>query len=245
MSSEHRSHHGGHTRGILSAVAAVLVIAAAIVLVVAVRAQRHAPQPPASAAHPAAEQNAVPEPSGKSAAPSNSSPGSAPRSTTPHIVGPVLSRSKPVALDVPSIGIKNAKLVRYGQDRAGAISIPPSRAGTPAGWYTGSPTPGEAGPSVIVGHVDSDSGPSIFFNLGKLRAGDRASVTLADHKVAVFEVDSVERFKKADFPTLQVYGNIDHAGLRLITCGGPYDTSVHHYTDNIVVYAHLVSSHSV
>lgn len=244
MSPSHRSHHGSHTRGIFSAVAAVLVIAAAIVLVVAMRAQQHAPQPPASAAHPAAEQNVASGPSGTRAPSSSSSPGTAPRPAKPHIVGPVLSRSQPVALDVPSIGIKDASLVHYGQDKTGAISIPPSRAGTPAGWYTGSPTPGQVGPSVIVGHVDSDSGPSVFFNLGKLRAGDRASVTLADHKVAVFEVDSVERFKKADFPTLQVYGNIDHAGLRLITCGGPYDTSVHHYTDNIVVYAHLVSSHS-
>jgi hypothetical protein len=93
-----------------------------------------------------------------------------------------------------------------------------------------------------VGHVDSDSGPSVFFRLGQLRSGDRASVTLADRTVAVFEVDSVERFAKADFPTLRVYGNLNYAGLRLITCGGTYDSSVHHYTDNIVVYAHLVSS---
>ncbi len=158
-------------------------------------------------------------------------------------VGPILSRSAPVSLSVPSIGIKNAPLAKYGLDKHDEVAIPPSRANTPAGWFTGSPTPGQLGPSVIVGHVDSNSGPSVFFRLGQLRAGDRASVMLADQRVAIFEVDSVERFKKANFPTLRVYGNLDHAGLRLITCGGAYDTSIHHYVDNIVVYAHLVSSH--
>lgn len=232
MSPIRRSHSGRA----LSAVAAVLAIAAAVVLTVAFSSQQHAPQPPASAARPAAEQSV-----GPSGRPSTA--GTRATAAAPHTVGPVLPRSAPVTLDVPSIGISHAPLARYGLDGKGAIAIPPSRAHTPAGWYTGSPTPGQPGPSVIVGHVDSDSGPSVFFRLGKLRPGDRASVTRADHTVAVFEVDSVERFAKADFPTLRVYGNLDYAGLRLITCGGPYDTSVHHYTDNIVVYAHLVSSH--
>jgi Sortase (surface protein transpeptidase) len=209
------------------------------VLVVAMRGQHHAPQPPTSAAHPAAEGNAAaPAPH-----PSTDSQGSHATPVPAATVGPILTRSAPVSLSVPRIGIKNAPLARYGLDKHDEVAIPPSRANTPAGWFTGSPTPGQLGPSVIVGHVDSDSGPSVFFRLGQSRAGDRTSVTLADHRVAVFEVDSVERFKKADFPTLRVYGNLDHAGLRLITCGGAYDTSIHHYVDNIVVYAHLVSSH--
>lgn len=215
----------------------MLAIAAAVVLTVAMRSQQHAPQPPASAAHPTAEQSL---PSATVAGPGHTRHSS---KASQHVVGPILGRSVPVALDVPSIGIEHAPLTRYGLDKSGAVAIPPSRKGTPAGWFTGSPTPGQLGPSVIVGHVDSDSGPSIFFRLGQLRAGDRASVTLANGKVAVFEVDSVERFAKSNFPTLRVYGNLDHAGLRLITCGGAYDTSIHHYVDTIVVYAHLVTSH--
>ncbi|MEO3936907.1 sortase [Dermatophilaceae bacterium Soc4.6] len=108
------------------------------------------------------------------------------------------------------------------------------------------PTPGEVGPSVIVGHVDSAAaGPSVFYHLSELRPGDRVEVTRVDHTVAVFAVDSVETYAKAQFPTLQVYGNIDHAGLRLITCGGPYIADKGHYQDNIVAYAHLVSSQPV
>jgi len=231
-----------HSRGVLSAVAAVLAVAAAVLLTVAMRSQQHAPQPPASAAHPAAEQDLSPSHPATPSPKTNTSEAT-PKPPTPRIVGPVLPRSRPIALDVPSIGISNAHLVGYGLDEHGSIAIPPSQAHTPPGWYTGSPTPGQAGPSVIVGHVDSNSGPSIFFRLGQLRAGDKVSVTLADHTVAVFSIDSVERFAKSTFPTLRVYGNINHAGLRLITCGGPYDMSIHHYTDNIVVYAHLVSSH--
>lgn len=237
MSSVRRSLSGV----VLTAVAAVLTVAAAVLLTIAVRSQQHAPQPPASAAHPAVEQGLAPGPRTTPASPGTHSSRSASNPSVP-IVGPVLPRSLPVTLDIPSIGINEAHLVRYGLDQRGSIAIPPSRAHTPAGWYTGSPTPGQAGPSVIVGHVDSGSGPSIFFRLGQLRAGETVSVTLADHTVAIFEIDSVERFAKADFPTLRVYGNIDHAGLRLITCGGPYDVSIQHYTDNIVVYAHLVSS---
>ncbi|HWC22841.1 MAG TPA: class F sortase [Flexivirga sp.] len=230
------------TRTVMSVVAAVLAVAAAVVLVVAVRGQHHAPQPPASAAHPAAEGNlAAPAPSSNS--PERSADSSRKTPAPARTVGPILDRSTPVSLSLPKIGIEDAPLAKFGLNKHDEIAIPPSKANTPAGWFTGSPTPGQLGPSVIAGHVDSDAGPSIFFKLGQLRAGDRASVALADHKVAVFEVDSVERFKKSEFPTLRVYGNLDHAGLRLITCGGAYDTSIHHYVDNIVVYAHLVSSH--
>lgn len=243
MTATRRSRRRNRT--VLSVVAAVLVVAAAVVLVVAVRSQHHAPQPPASAARPAAEGNrtAPSTPPGSSADPSRTAgtPGS--DASSPSTRGPVLDRSTPVSLSVPKIDIKNTPLAQYGVDKHHEIAVPPSKTDTPAGWFTGSPTPGQLGPSVIVGHVDSDTGPAVFFRLGQLRPGDRASVTLADHRVAVFEVDSVERFKKADFPTLEVYGNLDHAGLRLITCGGRYDNSIHHYVDNIVVYAHLVSSH--
>jgi sortase (surface protein transpeptidase) len=92
----------------------------------------------------------------------------------------------------------------------------------------------------LLGHVDSaKDGPSVFFRLGELRRGDRVAVTRADDSVAIFVVDEVHRYAKNDFPTDRVYGDIDHAGLRIITCGGAFDDAAGHYLDNIVVFASL------
>lgn len=231
-------------------VAAVLAVAGIAVLSVAFFGLHHSNTPPASAARPNAERNLAPTVTSSP----TTTPGRATRSTTPSssrpavapppaTVGPVLKRSVPVAITASRIQVKAAPLAQYGLDAQGAIAVPPSTATTPAGWYTGSPTPGQVGPSVIVGHVDSaDAGPSVFYHLSELRPGDQIEVTRADHTVAVFSVDSVETYAKAEFPTLQVYGNIDHAGLRLITCGGPFIADKGHYQDNVVAFAHLVSS---
>ena len=125
------------------------------------------------------------------------------------------------------------------------MQVPPLGRDSHAGWYKNSPTPGQLGPSLMLGHIDSAAyGPGVFFRLGDLRQRDRVMVTLADRTVAVFEIERVAEYPKAHFPTLQVYGNLDHAGLRLITCGGKFDPSVRSYDDNIVVYASLISSHA-
>lgn len=151
-----------------------------------------------------------------------------------------LSRSKPVSLDIPAIGV-HSSVQRVGLDKEGAIEVPaPGPAYDDAAWYKYSPTPGELGPAVIVGHVDSAAdGPSVFFNLGALRRGDRIAVTREDGQVATFEVDTVRRFAKDRFPTALVYGRTDHAALRLITCGGAFDEATGHYLDNIAVFASL------
>jgi hypothetical protein len=155
----------------------------------------------------------------------------------------VLRRSKPVALDIPAIDVHS--VVRYvGRTAEGALETPaPGPRYDDAAWYRHSPTPGSLGPSVLLGHVDSAAnGPSVFFRLGELRPGDRVSVTRADDSVATFIVDKVHRYSKDDFPTGLVYGDIDHAGLRIITCGGAFDDSTGHYLDNIVVFASLAGS---
>lgn len=226
-------------------VAAVLAIVGLTTLTVALLGQHHSNTSAASAARPGAERDlgSMDAPAPTSAAGSQPAAGSPTPRASSSTVGPVLPRSAPVAITAPRIQVKAARLARYGLDSHGAIAIPPAAATTPAGWYTGSPTPGQVGPSVIVGHVDSAaSGPSVFYHLSELRPGDLVEVTLADRTIAVFAVDSVETYVKAAFPTLQVYGNIDHAGLRLITCGGPFNAAKGHYEDNIVAYAHLVSS---
>jgi sortase (surface protein transpeptidase) len=156
----------------------------------------------------------------------------------------VLPRSKPVSIDIPVIDVHSA-LQYLGLTKEGTLEVPaPGPNYNEAAWYKYSPTPGSLGPAIISGHVDSAAqGPSVFFNLGDLRPRDKILVTRADGVVAVFSVEGVRRFPKDHFPTLLVYGNTDHAALRLITCGGPFDYATGHYVDNIVVFASLVSSH--
>lgn len=129
----------------------------------------------------------------------------------------------------------------------GTIEVPPL-GNTPetneAAWFDDSPTPGEVGPSVIEGHIDSAyQGPSVFFRLGALVPGDTIDVTLADGTVAVFTVTGVRQYPKTGFPTQVVYGNTNFAALRLITCGGTFDYTTHQYLANTVVFASLTSSH--
>ena len=156
--------------------------------------------------------------------------------------GAVLPSSAPVRLDIPSIDV-HSNLQHLGQTATGALETP---AAGPhydeAAWYRYSPTPGSLGPAIVLGHIDSASGgPSVFFRLGDLQTGDLVSIARADGSTAVFEVDAVRRYPKDDFPTQTVYGDIDHAGLRLLTCGGAFDDASGHYLDNIVVFASLVN----
>ena len=144
-------------------------------------------------------------------------------------------------MNIPAIGV-NSLLQKLGQNPDGSLQVPAP--GSPryneAGWYRYSPTPGSLGPAVIVGHLDSVSGPSVFYRLGSLHAHDTVLVTRADGSVAVFTVDQVRRYHKSTFPTQLVYGNTNHAALRLITCGGPIDPATGHYRDNIIVLGSLV-----
>lgn len=161
------------------------------------------------------------------------------------MVGPTLARSVPVSIAIPAIGVHSA-LLDLGLNPTGTIEVPPLGS-TPqtneAAWFGGSPTPGSVGPSVIEGHIDSAyQGPSVFFELGALVPGDTVDVTLADGAVAVFTVTGVRQYSKASFPTGVVYGNTDFAALRLITCGGTFDTTTHQYLSNTVVFASLTSS---
>jgi hypothetical protein len=149
-----------------------------------------------------------------------------------------LARSAPVRLQITSIGVDSA-LMNLGLRTDGSMDVPPS--GFPAGWYTGGPSPGELGPAVIAGHVDMN-GPGVFYKLHDVLPGDQVTVTRADGSKPVFRVTRVAQFRKDQFPTKLVYGNIDHPGLRLITCGGAFNSRSGHYEDNLVVFADLLAS---
>jgi sortase (surface protein transpeptidase) len=145
--------------------------------------------------------------------------------------------ARPVSLVIPSIGVRTG-LVRLGLTASGALQVPSTT--TVAGWYTGSARPGATGAAVIVGHIDSLSGPGVFFRLRLLHPGNRVYVRRADGTLAVFQVTSVRSYLKSQFPTVAVYGPVPYAELRLITCGGAFDYATRHYLSNVIVDAALV-----
>jgi sortase (surface protein transpeptidase) len=169
--------------------------------------------------------------------------GGFPSASAPAAVGSAtpMVRSAPVGLTIPSIGV-HASVMSVGLNPDGTVGVPPIEANAPAAWYDGSPTPGQTGPSVILGHVTVGRfGDGVFLHLSRMRPGDRIEVTRQDGSAAVFTVDRVQTVGKSAFPTSAVYGNVDHPALRLITCGGPH-LSGGGYPDNVIVYASLTGT---
>jgi Sortase domain len=211
------------------ALAAALLLVGVVALVVAVTGQQDAPQP-AGAGSDGSELPAATEPPGPQAGDIDAQADA----------GTPIAR--PVSVAIPSIGV-TSDLLTLGLNGDGTVEVPPLAADDQAGWYERGPAPGAVGPAVVLGHVDSaEFGPGVFFDLGALRPGDEVSVARADGTVAVFAVDRVERHPKDDFPTIEVYGNTDDAQLRLITCGGDFDSGARSYQDNIVVFATLADT---
>jgi hypothetical protein len=180
----------------------------------AISAQQHAPQPSSAAAGALG-------PAGR---------------------GLALSRSLPVWVNIPAIGVKS-RLLRLGLNSDGTMQVPSlTTSADEAAWYKYSATPGQIGASVIEGHVDSYRGPAVFFRLGALHPGDAVDVTLADGVTAIFRVTGVREYLKSNFPGKSIYGATGYAALRLITCGGTFDYATGHYLSSTVVFASLVSS---
>jgi sortase (surface protein transpeptidase) len=147
-----------------------------------------------------------------------------------------LAKSEPVKVSIPDIGL-DTQLTTVGKQPDGTLEVPVS-ANTP-GWYRLSPTPGELGPAVIVGHVDSPKGPAVFWRLRELTPGKFVEVSRADGSIVKFKITEVKQFEQNNFPTNEVYGNVDHAALRLITCGGSYNKLTGNYSHNTVIFAVL------
>jgi LPXTG-site transpeptidase (sortase) family protein len=197
------------------AIVAVALVALSVLAITALSQQRGPALPPPSAARP------LPP--------------------TPTVSVRPLRASVPTRLEIPKIGVKTS-LMPLGLNSDHSLQVPPLSRAQEAGWYRYGPTPGAKGAAVIAGHVDTTRGPAVFFRLGRLRPGDVIRVHRQDGTTAEFRVDSAETASKNDFPTQKVYGRVGYAALRLITCGGPFDRGSGHYTDNIVVYAHLAAA---
>ncbi|MGW3123285.1 class F sortase [Streptomyces sp. NPDC001107] len=174
-----------------------------------------------------------------------SSAGNTPASTPSSSPPPAKSvsavgRSVPVGLRIPAIGV-DTPVMRLGLAADGSVQVPPIAAHDRAGWYEHSPTPGQRGPSVILGHVTVGAyGDGVFRRLGELHRGEKIVTRLENGTAAVFAVTDVRTVAKAHFPSNEVYGNVNRPELRLITCGGKRTGDG--YLDNVIVFAVLSSA---
>ncbi|BDV31937.1 class F sortase [Microbacterium terricola] len=217
-------------RWVIGAAAAV-VLAGALVVAVAMRPAPDGPAPEAAAPEavhavtPTAQANAfaaggLQDPSGSQVS---------------------VDVGDPVAVRIPSLGVSSS-LERLSVGRSGALGAPDDY--DSAGWYADGPAPGEIGPAIIAGHVDSQTGPAVFARLDELEVGDDVVVDTDAGQSLVFTITGRMQSAKANFPTADVYRNVPRPELRLITCAGMFDRSVGHYTDNLIVFAALKGSES-
>ncbi|WP_240969653.1 class F sortase [Actinacidiphila epipremni] len=185
----------------------------------------HAPSPPAS-----------PRPGGNLAA-------AAGTDQPPHLYAAhvPLPDAVPLRLDIPSVGI-HAPLVPRGL-KDGAVDPPPYATPDVAGWWSDGPRPGTAGAAIVVGHVDTETSPAVFFGLSAITRGALIDIPRSDGTTAEFAVEAVELQQKSHFDPTRVYGSTPRPDLRLITCGGTFDKSTQTYSANVVIYATLTGSH--
>ncbi len=193
-----------------------------------------APAAPRATGRPSdAPKPAATRPAARTPAPRRSTPAKAPVRTLPNPLG----TSAPVRVVVRRLKI-DRKPISLGVTKANALEVPDDA--EDLGWYTGGPTPGAMGSAVIAGHVSYNE-PGVFYRLATLERGDTVQVTRKDGTTAVFTVSGTRTYPKDEFPTADVYGFVDRAALRLITCGGDYDEKTRHFADNVVVYADMTS----
>lgn len=144
---------------------------------------------------------------------------------------------RPVRIQIRALGIDRRPVpLRVLED--GSLEAP--RRYSDVGWWQDGPLPGAGGNAVVVGHLDSKTGPAVFYGLASLRRGDLVAVTRRDASTVRFRVRSVQRFRVRDFPAERVYRHGGPSGLVLITCGGPYDRKAGRYLDNVVIFSDRV-----
>jgi LPXTG-site transpeptidase (sortase) family protein len=149
-----------------------------------------------------------------------------------------LPASPPTQLRIDAIDASSS-LIPLGLNPDQTITVPPVSTPQQASWYKLGPTPGAAGPAVILGHINGDGQEGVFAKLNQLKPGDQVKVTRQDGKTAVFTVTKLQQVAKNAFPTRDVYGDTTDAELRLVTCGGAFDKSKRSYVDSIIAFATL------
>lgn len=241
----------GDRRGTLraAAIAVVLLVVGVASLVVGLVGSKGPPQPSAAShvktsATPTSSPQPTPPtvekaPAGASSRPEatrTSSKTTSSKASQPDL-GTFLPASRPVSLDIPSIGLRSTNFVDLRVASDGRLDVPGSA--DEVGFYTDGPSPGQVGPAVLGAHVDSTKGPGIFYRLGAVKPGAKVHISRQDGSVATFVVDMVAVYPKDHFPSEVVYnGDYKKSEIRLVTCGGTFDR-VKHYLDNVVVFGHL------
>ncbi|MFP3991514.1 class F sortase [Streptomyces sp. E11-3] len=208
------SYRGPRIKAPLAGLTALSVLVGGWLMAEGVRAQERPPRPPASAQRP---------------------PGDSPAAAAGALA---LPPALPLRMRIAAIGV-DTPLMGLGLLPDGTLDTPPDSATELAGWYQDGTTPGAAGTALTVGHLDSATGPAVFYRLGALRRGHTVEVDRADGRTAVFTVDAVELHEGEAFPDDRVYGRAARPELRVITCGGDYAGPDAGYRGNTVVYAHL------
>ncbi|MGW2047433.1 class F sortase [Streptomyces sp. NPDC001858] len=173
-----------------------------------------------------------PQPASAAAADGRTAGGAFGRTPTP------LPYAEPDRVRIPAIQV-NAPVMAVGLDADGWVGAPPPEDPNLAGWFTGGVSPGEKGTAVVVGHVDNQLGPAVFYGLGALKKGNRVEVARKDGKTAIFEIYGIEVFEKNNFPGDRVYASKGAPELRVITCGGGF-SKANGYDGNVVAFARLV-----
>ncbi|RNL84620.1 class F sortase [Halostreptopolyspora alba] len=230
MGSDYRTPPLGRGRRVLAAAATVT---SALVGVALIAAGLHEPLARVGEDPVASAQSST-----STVARANTETSPTPSPTEPF--GPSLPRSEPTALRIAAIELNVEKFTRLGLNGDGSIEAP--RAFDTAGWYAKGPSPGQSGAAVIGAHVDSTTGPALFYRLPQVREGDHIEIEREDGRTATFRVSAVERHPKNRFPTERVYGPTGgRPELRLITCGGGFDERRRSYRDNVIVFAHAVA----
>lgn len=239
---------GSGRRGVIVAAVStvVLLVVAAVTLSLGFRGDGGHDSPPgpvAAAATSAGQPRSTPggASSNSSQRQTNSSPTPSTAPADQPSFGDFLPASQPTRIAIPAIGLTSSTFVDLTVQRNGTLSVPGTE--SEVGLYQAGPTPGQLGPAVLGAHVDSPEGrKGIFWNLGKVRPGDTVAITRKDRTTAIFTVDRVKAYPKAEFPTDLVYkGDFTRSEIRLVTCGGPVD-SRNEYRDNVVVFGHLTGT---
>jgi hypothetical protein len=143
--------------------------------------------------------------------------------------------NRPVAVHIRSLGL-DAPTVPVGVVPGSTLLEAPADAAT-LGWYEHGPAPGEAGSSVIAGHVDHNGRRGAFFGLSRLDPGAEVTVDYQDGSSRAWRVVARRQYAKSDLPIETLFARSGDPTLALVTCGGLYDASKRSYRDNVVVFA--------
>lgn len=144
---------------------------------------------------------------------------------------------EPRTIEIPSLGVK-ATIEEVGRLDNGQMGVPKDP--DQAGWFSPGTKPGGRGSAVIAGHVDSKTGPAVFYELDKMEIGDEVLIHGEDGKTLRFAVVKKVAYPRTDAPVDTIFGFTYGSGLNLITCTGSWDRKAKTHDDRLVVYTELM-----